>query len=346
MSCNPGARWPAFWWIVGAAFVLVTGFFLSWWYWEELRGDRESLSTTVRNVGLVIGGVEAILFAVWRSIVAEKQAKIAQHGLLNERYQKGAEMLGSGVLSVRLGGLEVLGDLAREYPKDYHTKAMSLICAFVRNPVREAGDGETNPISGSTREDIQDAMTTIHARTAAQIEKEKQEDYILHLARANLEHVCLYGANLANANLTETNLADAWLQETNLNDAQLFGVHLAGANLKSANLSGAKALGANLLNANLAGADLTGAHLPDANLNNAWMAGANLNGTDLTGASLKSTDLTGVDLRNCKGLTQDQIDQASAQEDLPPKLEGAIDANTGESLKWRGSPLWLTEATP
>ena len=86
----------------------------------------------------------AIIFAVWRSVVTERQAdttqrqfEIAQRGLLNERYQKGAEMLGSMVLSVRIGGIYALAGLAREHPEDYHTKIMRLLCAFVRNPTGE-----------------------------------------------------------------------------------------------------------------------------------------------------------------------------------------------------------------
>ena len=309
------------------------------WFWDSWRGE-ESVGMAIRNLGLVIAAIAALPLAIWRSKVAARQAATAQRVLLYERYQKGAEMLGSAVLPVRLGGIYALGELAREHTEDYHTNVMSLLCAFVRNPVWEAGDEASGTISGGSREDVQDVMTTIHIRTTAQIEKEKRENYILHLAHANLKHVILNGANLSGAILTETNLDNAWLQETNLSDAQLFGVHLANANLKSADLTGAKALGANLLNTNLASANLTGAHLPHANLDNAWLADANLNGTDLTGASLKNADLTGTDLRNCKGLTQDQIDQAAARQDIPPKLEGAVDATTGEPLKWLGRPIY------
>ena len=80
--------WGAFWWIAGIVLVLATNLALSWCYWEELRSDQESLSTTVRNVGLVIGGVIAILFAAWRSIVAEKQAETAQWGLFVNDHRK------------------------------------------------------------------------------------------------------------------------------------------------------------------------------------------------------------------------------------------------------------------
>ena len=95
--------WDGLWWIVVGACILVIGIILSWCYWDVLHGCQESVSATVRNMGVVIGGVIAIVLAVWRSMVAERQADTAQQGLLNERYQKGAEMLGSDLLSVRAG---------------------------------------------------------------------------------------------------------------------------------------------------------------------------------------------------------------------------------------------------
>ena len=56
----------------------------STWLW--LRG-ADSNATTLRNVLLGIGGPLAVAIAWWRS-------SVSQRTLLNERYQKGAEMLG------------------------------------------------------------------------------------------------------------------------------------------------------------------------------------------------------------------------------------------------------------
>ena len=120
-----------FWWIAGVVATLAIGVVSSWFFWEDLRGDEESLSTTIRNLGLVEGGIIAIVLAVWRSIVAQRQADAAlqqaetglrqadtsEQGLLNDRYQKGAEMLGNYVLSVRLGGIYALQSLAEEHPE-------------------------------------------------------------------------------------------------------------------------------------------------------------------------------------------------------------------------------------
>ena len=95
----------AFWFIVSALAMLVVGVAFSavLWDWLKLESQSsESNVTTIRSTALVIGGAVALVFAFWRSRVAERQAGTAQHGLMNERYQKGAEMLGSEVLSVSL----------------------------------------------------------------------------------------------------------------------------------------------------------------------------------------------------------------------------------------------------
>ena len=278
--------------------------------------DLESWSSAIRNVFLVIGGMLALWFARKRFVVADRRAKTAQRSLLNERYQKGAEMLGSKVLMVRLGGIDVLGDLAREHPEDYHTKCMRLLCAFVRHPTGledaqdEGGNDCTRP-----REDIQEALTTIKARTPAQIEKEKQENFKLNLDHANLKLAQLTGADLTEANLTQTKLIHAWLEGANLNDADMFGTNLYGANLRGAQLKRAKTFG--------------------ANLNDAWLEDANLAGANLKFTLINGANLTGADLSNCTGLTQKLLDKARADPNYPPKLEGAVDTLNGAPLVWK-----------
>ena len=245
MSGNLAARWSTVVWISGIGLVLAISLSLSWCYWEELRGDRESLSTTVRNVGVVIGGVIAILLAVWRSTVGEKQTETTQRGLLNERYQKGAEMLGNKVLAVRLGGIYALARLAREDPEDYHVQIMSLLCAFVRHPPKEKKENQDtaahhlndvgsgglrrfHPKPNEVSADVLVVMKVVRERSAAQIETEKDEKYRLALSGTNLFKVALFKADLS----------DAYLIETNLNWAILSHADLTGANLSNADMRG------------------------------------------------------------------------------------------------------------
>ena len=271
------------------------------WCWDSWRGD-DSNGTAIRNLVLIMAAIAALPLAIWRSKVAERQAataqrqsETAQRGLLNERYQKGADMLGSGVLAVRLGGIYALARLAREYPGDYHTQIMNLLCAFVRNPTPTEVQGRH---TNAAREDVEAVMPAICARSAAQLLTEEKEFYFqLDLSGADLRYV-------------------SFLLATSLGNSDLQPPPGASANLEGAFLNGA---------------DLSGAILMWSNLKNTSFYDANLEGAVLTGA-----DLSGADLRDCKGLTQEQIDQAKADSDNRPDLEGMVDARTGKPLVWRG----------
>ena len=76
---------------------------------QDWLSNLESWSTIIRNFGLVIAAVIALWFAKKRIVVSDRQAETAQRGLLNERYQKGAEMLGSRVLSAANTGRKSSG---------------------------------------------------------------------------------------------------------------------------------------------------------------------------------------------------------------------------------------------
>ena len=159
-------------------------------FWDWLN-TGESPSATIRNLGLVIGGIIAGLLAMWRSTVAERQAdtaqrqaETAQEGLRNERYQTGAKMLGSVVLSERLGGIYALQRLAHEHPKQYHIQIMRLFCAFVRNPPaseeherRKEPEDRLPPKFPALRDDVQAVMEAIRARHEKQFTLERQEGF-------------------------------------------------------------------------------------------------------------------------------------------------------------------------
>ena len=118
-----------------AVSLIVWEYRVTLWGWLNGTGDaQESGSATIRNLGLVVAGVVALIFAGWRTQVASKQAEVARQSLLNDRYQKAAEMLGDENLSVRLGGVYALQALIEEHPEQYYVSCMRLLCAFVRNP--------------------------------------------------------------------------------------------------------------------------------------------------------------------------------------------------------------------
>ena len=345
-------------------------------FWEWLSGG-ESGSTTIRNIALVAAGLIALPLAIWRGLVANRQANTAQQGLLNERYQRGAEMLGSEVLAVRLGGIYALQRLAEEWPDQYHIQIMSLFCAFVCPPTL------------GIRQDVEAVIQMIGSRAKSLITLERTADFRLdmrdaHLPKAqflnaDLSNAMFHNSNLSGANFANTDLTDSSLSCSNLSQAEFHDVNFTRARLWSANLSGANLQDAdlsrrNLHNVNLSGADLRRANLSEAifqdakasntllegaNLSRASFLGADLSGArlmmaimsgasfldaDLTSANIAKANLSGAEFsvgsqQTAKGLTQAQLDDAWADPDNPPELTGVLDAGSGEPLVWRGTEV-------
>lgn len=242
-------------WYTTGLIVALLAMSMIWWLWDWLRNIQdgfESPSTTIRNLGLFLVAPIALGLAVWRARVADRQAEAAQTqvitsqgSLLNERYQKGAEMLGSEALSVRLSGIYALARLALEHPEEYHAQIIRLLCTFVRYPPPEHGEVanvDEDWRQDKLRPDLQEIMREIGQRSDAQIEIDEllQEDYSrLDLSYAELPRVFLVGVNLSGFNLSGANLAGAALVDADLIAIDLSGADLTGADLSDSNLTGA-----------------------------------------------------------------------------------------------------------
>ena len=350
---------------VSLIFLLLVAGWLAARTWDWLQsggiGLEESNSTTLRNVGLLIGAVIAGILAIWRSSVAEKQAtaarlqatvaqtqaNIAQESLRHDRYQRGAEMLGSEILSVRLGGIYALQRLAEEYPEDYHIQVMELLCAFVRTPT-EKGRGDSSYLGheddAPLREDVQAVMTALGKRSAMGKSLEEEQGFILDL----------HGADLTGVDLSD------YLHEPDFQYADLTGAKLAKADLEGTCFAGAKLNGAKLTRAYCRGTEFKTAALNEAQMDRidaeyAFFNQAFLLNVDFSHACLKSVDfgdaifcnvnLTGTNIKadpnhpdRVTSLTQEQLDQCWSAPDTPPSIaEFAFDHKTGKPLAWNNN---------
>ena len=280
-------------------------------------------------------------------------------------------MLGSDVLSVRLGGIYALQRLAQEHPKEYHVQVLGLLCAFVRHPKEDEGyqrmlaEKNADPKTFSfLREDVQAVMDWIGSRGEAQIAIEKDAKFELDLKGADLVHgqfinanlsgAMLQGANLSNANISATDLSGAYvnhailkgatLTDVDLTDARFQGIDLSDSRMFRVIMPQASLYQANLSGANLQEVNLTGAHIQYSDLSNANI-GADLPEAFFLASSLCQARFLGSDLSGARilssvtGLTQAQLDAARADPDNPPELDGVLDAETGRPLVWRGGPV-------
>ena len=281
-----------------ALVTLCVGLWGSWswvgpvWYW--LAKD-DSGSTTIRNIGLVIAAVVALVLTVRRIGIADRQAAIAHQGLSYDRYQKGAEMLGSTVLAVRLGGIYALQQLATENPAQFLRQVVRQYYAFVRHPPESKG-GEA---SGGKHKSEADSKTL-------------REDVraVMNVMDGFLSHP----ETIAVA-------TGLWLD--------LRGADLSGADLSSIQLS----------HVDLSGTDLSRADLSGAWLDKAYVANASLRNADVSGTRFSQ----GKPFRaRVRGLTQDQLDEACADPEYPPKIMGLVGRH-GTPLQWRGKPCGKPE---
>ena len=317
------SRSSLFWFSVAGLLVLLDGGTATWWWWDFLHGSSPgtTASTTLRNMGLLVGGGLAVVFASWRGWVAERQSQIAQQSLLNERLQKGTEMLGSNVLSVRLGGIYALQNLSLQHPGTYHVEVMRLICAFVRHPTPSDGSGEVSifPFAEPKREDISAAVEVIRQRDEMRIAIERERGFTLDLHGADLSSQHLGGANLSSASLMQAKLSIT--------------------NFKSADLSYALLAAADFTNPITEGTVIkrgTPIEDPDANvmaLHNFEFAASH---RFLEDANLSDAAFSLDGYHPAAGLQQIHLDLAKSKAKNPPKLHGVQDAKTGEQLLWRG----------
>ena len=345
---------------------------VSWGWLHPDPPTDVSNSETLRNVGLLIGGVVAFAFALWRAWIAalqvhasQEQVDTAQRTLVNDQYQRGTEMLFSEMLAVRLAGIHELETLGKQQPETYHLRIMGLFCAFAKSPPKDeildtpdVFDGEEMPLP--VRADVQAALSAVGLRDRTHLQLESEKGFKIDLRGVNLrrgvfrqclfDHADLTWADLSHANLEGASLVDADLAFADLSLADMSEAVCSESICRLTRMSGVKAHRTNFTGANLEGAIGNGAELESA-----LLVGATLRGADLTNAILAGTDISGtkfgmggqrdeiydqglrgISRRNAyTSLTQGQLDQATACFDCPPEIEpGTNDTVTGAQLVW------------
>ena len=316
---------------VGLALVLVIATALVWdwlhddvWIW--LSKEEEDPARTLRDVILGLGAPIGIALAVWRS-------KVAAAGLLHDRYQRSAEMLGHPELrSVRLGGIHALSSLADKNRSILHLQTMRLLAAFVveRTNVGHApkrcdptagsaaeDDADAEPTEGEKHiaefqrlmrvsmnagsdvpdlpEDVRAAMGLIAGRDRRQVALERRHGARVNLCGAVLVRLVEMGvANLSNVDFTDADLSHTRLWGARFEGTIMAGARLPGASLLRADLRRVDLRGADLTGARLMGADLREADLGPRNRVGEWAAGWEERVTRLAGASLEDADMRGA----------------------------------------------------
>ncbi len=234
---------------------VLPGVFIIWchWGWFGAGGTDKQPSNgdVLRNLALTLAGFVGLFVGLplvgWRSWTAHRQAETAnrqaktanrqtdtaERGHRDGRYEKGVDMLGSAVLTTRMGGISALSRLAETHPEDYHVQVMEALAGFIRFPTKDEDlvkslkeGAEDNAAQKKDqpqvcRPDVEAAAQAIGKRRKALKGKlsDIESEYQLGERNANLAGVDLWNADLSRArlrdvkNLTQAQLNMACIQE-------------------------------------------------------------------------------------------------------------------------------------
>ena len=310
------------------------------------KGRIDSENTIRTSLFQVVGGllVFVTLYISWLTLKTNEAKQVA------ERFSKAVEQLGNDNVHVRLGGIFMLEQVAKDAEEQYYWQVMEMLTSYVRvrSPWNKEKASVTEPEIPPLPIDIQAVMTVLAQRKHSY--GHPLERYPLDLHGADLRRLQLppktqlNQVNFAGANFTGTNLQKASLQKVQLQEANLQGANLQEADFAEANLREAYLWKANLKKADFRETDLRTAWLAEAelqlaNLVKAKLQEANLSKADLQGArlwkaELQETILWNANLREVKfrdfttlysleatskttnaiGLTWEQLDAAASHE--------------------------------
>ena len=159
----------------GGVYILVA-VGVSFCFWDCLSRGEPSVSATIRNLVLIWGAPLATGLAVWRSIVAQwqseaaqKQVEVTQAGLLSNRYQRAVEMIGNNLISVRLGGIQALRNIALEHSDEYQQEVRDLLAAYYSS---HGSEGRTTRVGGHLLPD------STEQRASQREEREQRESQL------------------------------------------------------------------------------------------------------------------------------------------------------------------------
>lgn len=141
----------------------------------------------VRNLVLIVTAVIGLGLLVWRSIVAQKQVNLASRAHGMDRFQKGAEMLGSERVSIRLSGIIYLHALAISEPRRFGSVCMDVMEKMIKERCRE----EKELLEASTETTLKGVPTYEPVRSDIEFAVKK----LTHLSNTFNRGVSLEGAH-------------------------------------------------------------------------------------------------------------------------------------------------------
>jgi hypothetical protein len=237
---------------------------------DETQARNDVSMTIVQFLGGVVLTATVAIYTARNEALNRRGHEIERAGQITERLTRAVDQIGNPELTVRLGGIYAMEDIAVS-SHAHRREIIKIFQAYVREhapwPPAVAAEPARLEEERPPATDVQEILTVLARRP-------DPDDSPLDLSSADLRRMGLSDAHFARANFQGSSLRQALMQRVNLAGAHLRGADLREATLADADLRGALLAHANLRDVDLSGADLRGADFTEADLEGVRVHGA------------------------------------------------------------------------
>ena len=273
--------------------------------WEWLRTNKSvSNAELIRSIAIPVGAVPALFIAVWRSFTAAKQQRTDARGRLDERFQKGVEMLGSDAYIAKVGGVAILERLSKEHTGDFHVQVVEVLSGFITQSREQEAVTDTS--------NLEKALIVIGRRNRDEMDVYANDvKASVDLRNSNLDNFKLQNLKFENINFGGTSIKNAYLgklkftnvvffmanlQDTRFRNIEFIKCQFVGAKFYKSDLVYTTFVDAIMMGANFSEATFARVEFVNLQAESANFTKARIGYSDLQNAILEDSDFGGAEM--------------------------------------------------
>ena len=260
---------------------------------QFIAADNASASELVQRYGFVIAAIIAAIIAVWRAVAADVANRVGQAANAREaermdfdRFQRGAAMLDSERLPIRIASVITLRDLGVQQVR-HRQQVISLLEAYVRDARAKELAGAATFVAPT--EDIRTALVALFAVADAGFD-----------GSLELSDIDLTSLNMTAISVPTTRFNNTIFNNVNFNSATWVGCNFFRAVFTEARIARSKFLNSSFVSAVFVDARLPSTTFQDCNFDGTSFSGAYLRQCQFIGCQIKDCDFSGAMLRGTK----------------------------------------------
>jgi len=275
-------------------------------YFENLWTTDNSI--IARNYALILGGFIGLFLAIKRTIVADKQHKLAERGQITERFSLAVEQLDKEKnVSTRIGGLYALEQITKDI-ETYTPLVQNVIANFIRRPPYDIIEITERTEELPEARDCPDLHVAIEVFQKLKCDKfPKSEIKGSILTCLDLSNIDIKGLNFDNSKFDGSKIKYSKIENCEFRNCRFIKSDISHTKIKNSDFNNSY-----LLNTHFNFSNISSSLFQQTQFHNCDLSFSNFNDSTITYMSLKGTNISSCDFKNAYQLFQEQFDEAWA----------------------------------